>query len=502
MTRLRHMAGPWRAVVLVLALLVFGGLTHAGRRGVEHDIATRSFRLTPGWVLHALRAYLTNEDDMQRCHSYAQAILGRPYRSYFVRSRAAWEPVFARGIHEDPDATPIVDPPAPLRPYRDFLLEYPPGFLLVLIPPALVAHGEDGYALAFKLEMAACLLLSVWFARRLARAAGVALEDERRIPNLFAAAIIAIGVVSTHRYDAFVAMCTLAAALAAVRGRAGLAGLILGVGVAAKGVPLVLAPLLAAFLYDRGRAGGWRAPLRFAASLAATVGSVLAATYAAYGPGMLEAFAYHRDRPVQIESTPGALLAIGTWFRPGFVTVVHSFSSRNLRGPAVDAVGPAAGVLAALALLAAVVWLALRLRAERDPQARLWTMVDGAVILLAIYVTMGKVFCPQYLVWLIPFAVLSSLRPGRAPARRRVGLALLLATQVIYPATYEAVKALTPWATALVLARNLGVLIWAASLLKAVHAPAAAVEDAPKSTSPWTTRPPEAPWTDSGVASL
>ena len=494
------MARPWRVVLLVLALLTFGGLTHAGRRAVEREIADGTFGLTPRSALRGLRAYLTNEDDMQRCHAYAQAILGRSYRSYFVRSRAEWEPVFARGIHEDPDATPMVQSPAPLRPYQDFLLEYPPGFLLVLIPPALVAHTEDGYALGFKLEMAASWLLAVWIALRLARELGIAGDDQRRIPTLFGVAILAIGMVATHRYDAFVAMCMLAAVLAAVRGRAGLAGLILGVGVAAKGVPLLLAPLLALFVYERAR--DWRPAARFIGALLAIAGGALAATYAAYGPGVLEAFAYHHDRPVQIESTPGALLAVGTWFRPGFVTVVHSFSSRNLRGPAVDAVGGVAGAVTVLGLLAAVVWLLVRLRAERDPQARLWTIIDGAVILLAGYVTLGKVFCPQYLVWPLPFAVLSSLRPGRGVARRRAGLALLVATQLIYPIAYGAVKALAPWATALVLARNLGVLVWAVTLLRPAHAPAPDAADSPTSTPSWTPRPPEAPWTDSGVASL
>jgi hypothetical protein len=502
MTRVREMARQWRVVLLVLALLTLGGLTHAGRRGVEREIAAGTFRLTPRSLLHGLRAYLTNEDDMQRCHSYAQAILGRPYRSYYLHTRAEWEPIFARGIHLDPDETPMVEPSAPLRPYRDFLLEYPPGFLLVLIPPALVAHGEDGYALGFKLEMAASLLLAVWIALRLAREAGVAAEDQRRIPTLFGLAILAIGVVATHRYDAFVAMCMLAAVLAAVRGRAGLAGLILGVSVAAKGVPLLLAPLLALFVYERAR--DWRPAARFVGALVAVAGGALAAAYAAYGPGVLEAFAYHRDRPVQIESTPGALLAAGTWFRPGFVTVVHSFSSRNLRGPAVDAVGGVANAVTVLALLSMVVWLLVRLRAERDPQTRLWTIFDGAVILLAGYVTLGKVFCPQYLVWPLPFAVLSSLRPGRGVARRRAGLALLVATQIIYPIAYGGVKALAPWATALVLARNVGVLVWAASLLRTAPVNAAATVGVDGAAAgAWTTpRPSEASCRDSGVASL
>src|SRR5215470_20054557 len=103
--------------VAVLVLLTFGGLSHEGRRQVDRQIASGTFPHTASWALHAVRAYLTNEDDMQRCHAYAQAVLGRPYRSYYVRPLAEWQPQFASGLQEDPDATPMVQPPAPLRPY-------------------------------------------------------------------------------------------------------------------------------------------------------------------------------------------------------------------------------------------------------------------------------------------------------------------------------------------------------------------------------------------------
>jgi hypothetical protein len=56
--------GLGRALLLggVLALLVGGGLGHAGRRSVDRDLASGRFHFTPLAAVRAARAYLTNED--------------------------------------------------------------------------------------------------------------------------------------------------------------------------------------------------------------------------------------------------------------------------------------------------------------------------------------------------------------------------------------------------------------------------------------------------------
>ena len=455
------------ALAMVLVLLVFGGTTHDGRRSVERDIAASRFAVTPANVWRGLRAYLTNEDDMYRCWAYAQAILGRPHRSYFLRTRAQWDAAFARGEATDPDTMPVVTPPRPLVPYRDFLVEYPPGFFLVLMPPALLSSTPDGYALGFKLEMALSLIFCAYAARGLLRR-GDDDEAPRRVTGAFAAAILALGMVATHRFDAFVAAAMMAAVLGAARGRPTIAGLALGLAIAAKGVPLLIAPALFVYLWSgRGR----RSALLFTLVTAVVTVGLCASAVAWCGPGVIDALAYHRDRPVQIESTPGALLIFADGWRPGLVTIVHSFSSRNVRGDGVRAAGAVATGVAALAMLAALANSVFRLRAAGAPRARLRVLLEGIAPVLAAYVTLGKVFCPQYLVWLLPFALTAAYLPGRGSARRWTGLALLVATQVIYPITYAALKAKAPWAAALVLLRNLGVLAWSLSLWAGVVRP-------------------------------
>jgi hypothetical protein len=71
----------------------------------------------------------------------------------------------------------------------------------------------------------------------------------------------------------------------------------------------------------------------------------------------------------------------------------------------------------------------------------------------------AKVFSPQYLVWLLPLALLSSL--ARSGASRWLWLGLCLASQIVYPAAYGALMGLAPWMCLLLLARNLALGLWA-----------------------------------------
>src|SRR5262249_32931824 len=161
-------------------------------------------------------------------------------------------------------------------------------------PPALVARTEDGYALAFKIEMALCLVLTLLLARRLAASAGVAEAARARLPGAFAAAVLALGVVCTHRFDASLALSMTAALLAA-----GFGG---GVGGALTGAPPLRAPPVAvAFLppASSGSTSGrvrWQRALAAAGASVAAAGGLLAAAWAWGGRGVLDAFAYHQAR--------------------------------------------------------------------------------------------------------------------------------------------------------------------------------------------------------------
>jgi hypothetical protein len=480
--RARWALRPRLPLLAVLAMFVFGGLGHADRRVVEGEFKTGHYRLTPGWALRAVRGFLTNDDDMYHFFAYAQATFGRPYKSFFIRSRDGWQAFFARGQQEDPDGPPVVIPPRPLRPYRDFLIEYPPGALLAILSPGLLATTADGYELAFKLGMALCLWLLLAQLERLARLLGDGDAAVARLPRAFAAAVLALGIVCTHRFDGLVAVCLVGAALAATRARPAAAGFLLGVGVLIKGVPLLIVPPVAAYLYAQY---GRRSAARLLAVAGATALGLFAAAWLWCGGGILDGLSYQRDRPLQVESTPSALLALVAWLRPGLVSVVYSFGSSNLDGRPVTVLGALVPLLSAAATGAAVLLVVARLwrlrgRTGADDRTRLMALVEGSVLVLAVQLTSGKVFCPQYLMWLLPFGLVAAFGAGRSVRWRWTGLALVAATQLIYPFAYAAVKSLAPWASALVLARNLGLLTWAALLWLGDH-PEAATAPVPAS---------------------
>ena len=145
------------------------------------------------------------------------------------------------------------------------------------------------------------------------------------------------------------------------------------------------------------------------------------------GGGYVDSFTFHLDRPVQIESTPASVLfalggsdVTGTNLRP------DRFKSNGLDGGHADAVERIFSVALVLAL-AAIIALA-----ARRPDPRHLVLCGFAALLT--FVTLGKVFSPQYVIWLAPFAALAWVWRERAVALL-VGLAIVL-THVEFPSRY------------------------------------------------------------------
>jgi hypothetical protein len=438
---------------LALALLVVSGLPHARYRAISRSYLEGTFRPTPSSLYEGTRAYLTNQGDMERYRAYAQAALGRAYNSFYIRTRAEWEAQFALGEFGDPDGAPEVRPTAPRRPYQDFLVEYPPAFFLIAIPPALVAADLDGYMLAFKLLMACCLVVAALCTERYAQPGG------RPWLNWMGGAVLALGVVSTHRFDAAVTLGLCASLWAVARRQLLLGGAFIGAAVAIKGAPLLFIPPVLMYLYCEQ---GLRSAVKYLLSAGTVVLASIAPVLLSSGWALAEAFDYHRVRPLQIESTLGALLALSRVFSRDFITSVQSFGSVNLAGRPVAAAGAVTSVLMLLGILCsyALTW---RRICTAEGLSRRLAVMEGILLTGLAFMVFGKVFSPQYLTWIVPFCVITAVLRGghRAPAL----IVLLVMTQVIYPIAYGLLIALEPWVVLLVLLRNLGLAVWAVSLL-------------------------------------
>ncbi len=147
-------------------------------------------------------------------------------------------------------------PARPLVPYRDFLVEYPPAFFLFALPPALVAHGVDTYATLFAALMGVLLTAALALLADVVRkiAPGAVGERSSVLVVYAAASALAIGPVLIRRYDPVVSLSLALVVWGCITKRAWGLGLGLGLGIAAKGMPLLLVPLLFAYLLAENRA--------------------------------------------------------------------------------------------------------------------------------------------------------------------------------------------------------------------------------------------------------
>ena len=316
--------------------------------------------------------------------------------------------------------------------------EYPPlsiaPFTLTLLH-ALPGDAHDTFA--FWMAIIA-LLGYVWIARVAGQRSAIAF-----------ALYLLLGSTATllARFDLVPALVTFGALLAARRRRFTLAYALLAVGVLLKLYPIFLLPPVAIAHWQslapeadrdvvaalvrrvRARTSGavWPLPAavtRIAAGCAvfvALVAGVFALTYMLNPAGTLSEFQFAGYRPIQIESTPATLLWIGSHLHVP-AQIVRTYQSYNYVGPLGVVLMP----LSTLALVAGCLWVYWR-------HARRRFGLDRAFLAtLCVVLVTNKLFSPQYLIWVIPFAAL-------VDGLDIFWLAIALLTTLDFPVLYQLV---------------------------------------------------------------
>jgi hypothetical protein len=332
-------------------------------------------------------------------------------------------------------------------PYRDFRIEYPPGSLPAFVLPALVA--KDGtpvyepelngparsYARAFAVLVTALLGAAVVLTAVALAALRPTVGHAVVALGVVAATPLLLGELALTRFDALPVALTAAGIAAALHGRTRVAGVALGLAVAAKLYPVLLLPLLA--LYVLRRAGRREALTTVGLAAGAVVAVVV--PFLALAPG--EAWFSIRaqlTRGLQVESLPGSVVlalgtaadklglgALGTGIAEGGTGDVRSADVTGELGQVVGALGG----LAAAAIVVAV-WIAAWRRPDGDDR-----FVRDCAVVVAAQLAFGRVLSPQFLLWLVP------LVPLVAGARGRTASALLavslVMTQAWFPDLYR-----------------------------------------------------------------
>jgi hypothetical protein len=314
-------------------------------------------------------------------------------------------------------------------PYRDFELEYPPLGLVTFVLPSLIAgvDAPDAYRLTFQLLMAACGMGLAFTTVVTVGALGGGRRELIAGGALAAGTPLLMGPIILARYDLLPALLTGLALWSLVTRRDAAAAVFIGLGTVAKLYPLLLAPFVVAWVWRRE---GPQAAVRWCLVLAGVL-------LLGFGPflvlapeGTVSMLLRTLGRPLQIEALGAAFLMLLNEVAGLPLRIVHTFDSWNLAGRGPNLVANVQ-TLASVALLGLVFAGFLRRRLTRG--ALMLTLATA----MCIYVALGKVFSPQYLIWLAPFvAVLPAVRGGLVP----VGLlvAVFLLTSFYYPANYWA----------------------------------------------------------------
>lgn len=277
--------------------------------------------------------------------------------------------------------------------------EYPPLTLLAFSLPLLAPLPY--YALVFALLMTLTAAGIYWL---------LAHSGAREAAPVFLLYLVlgAIAVVQ-ERFDLIPAACTLICLLAAERGRWRVAYLALALGVLFKLYPIVMLPALflaeqRATLAARGetaahetwlahawqnmRCWRWQNCLLFGGLLLGVMGAFAMLNVHEALMGSLD---YFVQRPPQIESLASSIIWAASNFG-AFYTPAFTFGSLNLTSDLARLVSPADTLLSVVGITS-VFWLQWRKKID---------LAQALVALLCVLMTTGKVFSPQYLIWLIP----------------------------------------------------------------------------------------------------
>ncbi len=288
-------------------------------------------------------------------------------------------------------------------PYRDFRVEYPPLSLPLFVAASFVSRELTGFKIAFAAEMLVFNAVAVWLvAAWVERTQGR--ERVRLRLALYSIFYLFLSRLVVARYDAAPMLLAFASSTWWFSGRCARGGIAAALGTLMKVFPAVIAPLaVAGDLTGPGRSRV-RGLIGFLATLLA--GSL---TWLAIGggPGVSESLGYQLDRGFEYGSLySGAQMLAARAFGAN-IGVVRDHAAWSSITPWSPRLLPLVLPIQAAAIL--MICAVFLRRGARDG-----VRYSGAAILA--FIITGKVFSPQYLIWLMPFVAVLDGRVARRGA--------------------------------------------------------------------------------------
>ncbi len=300
------------------------------------------------------------------------------------------------------------------QPFHALPYEYP---LLTLIPFLLGLIGP----LAWYQTTFACwmilLAICLYFLLKRYVSWGAAIALALYLP-------LGSWITLAGRFDLVPAFCTVVALFCAERGRWKWAFALLALATMLKFYPavLVLPFFVAQQQESRDRWYAW-SRLQGLVVFAAVCIGVEALSLLLNVQGTLAPLSYFDTRPIQVESFSSSILWLASIFHVP-MKFVYTYGSLNVLSPLSSPVSD----LALLALVAGLVytfWLQWRGKLS---------LAQATLLTLLIVMLTGKVFSPQYMIWILPFAAIV----GRSNWKWLLAWGIIsLLTTLIYPFIYD-----------------------------------------------------------------
>jgi hypothetical protein len=350
------------------------------------------------------------------------------------------------GVHADYAARMA----AGVVPFRHFVPEYPPLALVFTGLPALLDPSLRGY---FPIFRAICCTVdcAIWVTL-------LRLNRARPFNNLlYILGTTALGSLLYDRIDLLLGGLLLLAVLMLLAGRDHQFHLTLGAAIAFKLIPVVWVPAVLGFEWAKPARERHVGRALLLLGLPTILSFLAVALLGGYRFDRL--FAYHLDRPIQIESTPASaemvLMAFGVKGTSSF-----EYGSVNLHTDYAPALVAQANIALAVVVLGSGA-VAATGRFDRKSLALLLAAVLAASLFLS------KVLSPQFFLFLLPVLVILPLSAGSGSRIRPTLIVVLYAlTGTIFPWAYNGLTELHPAWCAVLLVRNTCLGLLAGSLLR------------------------------------
>ncbi len=356
------------------------------------------------------------------------------------------------------------------RPYCDFKLEYPPLALLPMVIPQFLTLGKTThlyvYSGIFALQILVYALISVLV---LARFKAKSSSEIYPIQYLLSQGIflIILAPLLLWRYDLFPGLVWLLALVSASSFPV-LAGILMGIGFAAKLYPILGIPLFVIFYGMKRRFVDLK---NFLIGLLSMISLAIVPFLFKCPVQLSESIQFHQLRGLQIESLPANLLLIGHHVMNFKIEVVKNFGAEHLKTPLAEPLLKIFPIIFVILYVGSVLNFIRLLKRDNtklsaskdldDPMnGDLNLLIGYSILAIALFIITNKVFSPQYLMWLAPLAPLLSRK------LQKTFLLVCLAHVVVYPFLYDALVEFQVLPIAIISFGNLFMIYFAFQLFK------------------------------------